>query len=80
MLHKQISRSNVNIHAVTLTLSVENIPVVMWPLGDREAMFLTEKLIDRQDFNRNLFKHSSFLQFLLLINWLVNCFYLIHLY
>ena len=60
MLHKQISRSNVNIHAVTLTLSVENIPVVMWPLGDREAMFLTEKLIDRQDFNRNLFKHSSF--------------------
>ena len=49
------------------TLSMEKIPVVMRPLEAREAMFLTGKLIDRQDFSRNLLNRSSFLQFLLLI-------------
>ena len=40
------------------TLSEEKIPVVMCPLGARVAMFLTSKLIDRQDFIRNLLNRS----------------------
>ena len=48
-------------------LSVEKIPVVMWPLGAPEAIFLTGKLIDRQVFTRNLLNPSYFFQFLLLI-------------
>ena len=48
---------------------VEKIPVVMRPLGSREAIFLslTGKLIDRQDFIRNLFNRSYFLQVFLRI-------------
>ena len=44
------------------TLSVEKISVVMWPLGGREAMFLTDNIIDRQDFTRNLFDRSYFFE------------------
>ena len=44
----------------TYTLSVEKIPVVMLPLGAPEAIFLTGKLIDRHDFNRNLLNRSNF--------------------
>ena len=62
------------------TLSVEKIPVVMWPLGGREAMFLNNKIIDRQDFTRNFFNRSYFFaifaldySFILLMIHLQSC-------